>query len=57
MRGCHVLLAVPIPGYGYSSFEVPPSYAFPTRYIFMPTLILSGLWMWKGHVVRNMFNL
>lgn len=53
---CIWLVPVPILGYVYSPFEVLPSYAFPTHYFFMPTLILLGLWMWKGHAVRNLFN-
>ena len=28
----------------------------PTRYVFVPTMVVSGLWMWKGHVVRRWFS-
>jgi hypothetical protein len=54
-RWVHLILAIPIVGYVYSPFEVLPSYATPTRYVFMPAIVLVGLWMWKGHWVRRLF--
>jgi hypothetical protein len=53
-RTLHLILVIPIFGYIYSPFDLLPSYAFPTRYIFFPLMVLSGLWMWKGHVVRRL---
>ena len=53
-RWIHIICSIPIVGYIYSPFEVIPDYAFPTRYIFLPTMVLTGLWMWKGHLVRRM---
>ena len=53
-RTVHLILAIPIIGYIYSPFEVLPDYAFPTRFVFFPAIALSGLWMWKGHVVRRL---
>jgi len=55
VRTIHLILAIPIIGYIYSPFEVIPDYAFPTRFIFLPAMVLSGLWMWKGHLVRRLF--
>jgi thiosulfate reductase cytochrome b subunit len=55
IRWLHLVLAIPIIGYIYSPFDVIPTYAFPTRFIFFPTMVLSGLWMWKGHWVRRLF--
>ena len=54
VRWIHIALAIPIVGYIYSPFTVLPQYAPPTRYIFLPAMLLSGLWMWKGHVVRGL---
>ena len=54
-RWIHIVVAIPIYGYIYSPFEKLPDYAFPTRYIFFPTMVISGLWVWKGHVVRRLF--
>ncbi len=54
-RWVHIFLAIPIIGYIYSPFDVLPSYAPATRYVFFPLLVLMGLWMWKGHWVRRLF--
>lgn len=54
-RWIHIVLAIPIVGYVYSPFEKIPEYAGPTRYFFFPAIVLTGLWMWKGHVVRRVF--
>ncbi len=54
VRVLHLVLAIPILGYIYRPFENLPMYAPRTRYFFVPLLVLSGLWMWKGHVVRRL---
>lgn len=56
IRWVHLALTIPIIGYIYSPFAVLPSYAFPTRYIFLPTMLVTGLWMWKGHLVLRLFG-
>ena len=55
-RWIHLILAIPIVGYIYSPFERLPDYAFLTRYVFLPMMVLTGLWMWKGHVVRQLIS-
>ena len=56
VRWLHLVLAIPIVGYIYSPFEMIPSYAPMTRFVFLPLMVLSGLWMWKGHLVRRLFS-
>jgi len=55
-RWIHIVFAIPIAGYIYSPFDKIPSYAPATRFVFVPVLVLTGLWMWKGHVVRRLFS-
>jgi hypothetical protein len=55
-RWIHLVLSIPILGYIYSPFEKLPDYAPPTRYVFLPLMVLTGLWMWKGHVVRRLIS-
>jgi hypothetical protein len=55
-RWIHIIFSIPILGYIYSPFEKLPDYAAPTRYVFIPVIVLSGLWMWKGHVVRRLIS-
>jgi hypothetical protein len=56
VRWVHVVLGIPIIGYIYSPFDQIPNYAPFTRRVYVPLLVLSGLWMWKGHVVRRVFS-
>jgi hypothetical protein len=56
VRWAHLALTVPIIGYVYSPFEDIPQYAPATRYVFLPGVVLTGLWLWKGHVVRRLMS-
>lgn len=56
LRTIHIVLSIPILGYIYSPFDKIPNYAAPTRFVFVPILVLTGLWMWKGHLVRRLFS-
>ena len=56
LRCMHILLSIPIYGYIYSPFKNLPQYAFPTRYIFFPLMVLTGLLMWKGHLLWRLFH-
>lgn len=56
VRAIHLLFALPLLGYIYG----PPSETVPYlsyfRFIYFPVVALSGLWMWKGQVVRRLFS-
>jgi hypothetical protein len=52
VRWLHIICSIPIIGYIYSPFDQIPNYAPFTRFVFVPIMVLSGLWMWKGHVLR-----
>ena len=53
-RWIHIVFAIPILGYIYSPFDQVPNYAPLTRFVFVPVMVFSGLWMWKGQVVRRL---
>jgi hypothetical protein len=55
-RWVHLVFSIPILGYIYSPFDKIPNYAPATRLVFVPVMVLSGLWMWKGHVVRRLLS-
>jgi len=55
-RWIHIVFSIPIIGYIYSPFEHLPDYAPPTRFVFFPVMLLSGLWMWKGPLVRRLVS-
>lgn len=54
LRWIHIVFSIPIIGYVYSPFEEIPNYAPLTRYVFLPILVLSGVWMWKGHALQRL---
>jgi hypothetical protein len=55
-RWIHLIFAIPIIGYIYSPFKELPNYAPTVRYVAFPAIAVSGLWMWKGHLVRGLFS-
>lgn len=55
-RWIHLVFSIPIIGYVYSPFVDLPNYAPVVRYVAIPMLAVTGLWMWKGHVVRRLFS-
>src|SRR4029077_18845970 len=55
-RWIHIIFGIPIIGYIYDSPTDTPNYAWSIRYVLLPVLLISGLWMWKGHVVRRLIS-
>jgi len=55
-RWIHIICGIPMIGYIYDSPSDTQYYAPIVRYVFLPVLLLSGLWMWKGHVVRRLLS-
>jgi hypothetical protein len=55
-RWIHIVCGIPILGYIYDSPSDTPYYAPTVRYLFLPVLLLSGLWMWKSHVLRQLIS-
>jgi hypothetical protein len=55
-RWVHIIFGIPIIGYIYSPFEQIPNYAPAVRFVFLPIILLSGLWMWKGHFLRRLIS-
>lgn len=56
IRWTHLLLSIPILGFIYGPVAEIPRAAFATRWVFMPVVIFSGLWLWKGHLVKKFFR-
>ena len=48
LRLLHLIFGIPILGYIYSPFEEIPKYAPAVRFVFVPVMVLSGLWMYSG---------
>ncbi len=55
-RWIHILFGFPILGYIYGPPAEVQQYLPIYRYVFVPVLVLSGLWLWKGHLVTRLFT-
>lgn len=53
VRWLHILLSIPILGYIYGPVSQIPEAAFAVRVIILPFVVLSGFWMWKGHLLKQ----
>ena len=56
LRWIHLILAIAILGYVYSPFDQIPNYAPAVRFVFLPAIDLTGLWMWKGNVLVRLVS-
>lgn len=54
-RWIRIIFGVSIIAYIYGPPEETVKYISYFRFIYIPVIVLSGLWMWKGHVVSRFF--
>ena len=50
LRWIHIIVTIPIFGYIYGPAAEVQEYVGGVRYIFVPIIVLSGLWMYAGAV-------
>jgi hypothetical protein len=48
LRWIHIIVTIPIFGFIYGPASEVQQYADGVRYIFVPVIVLSGLWMYSG---------
>ena len=56
LRWIHILFALPLLGYVYGPPEEVLQYRDNFRFVFLPVVVLTGFWMWKGHVLRRLLS-
>lgn len=56
MRWLHLVLSIAIIGYLYGPVADLPEAVLAIRFVSVPVVILSGLWMWKGHLAKKLFR-
>ena len=56
LRWIHIIFALPIFGYIYGPPSETLQYLPYFRFVYLPAVVLSGLWMWKGHVLRRLIS-
>lgn len=50
LRAFHLVLSIPMLGYIYGEPAEVQEYAGAVRFVFVPIILLSGLWMYAGVV-------
>jgi len=53
IRWMHIVFSIPILGFLYGPIATIPVASMMVRWILFPLVVLSGLWLWKGAVVKR----
>lgn len=53
IRWIHIICSIPLLGYVYGPVASMHYAAMAVRFVFLPVIVLSGLWLWKGMVVKK----
>jgi len=56
IRWIHLLGSIPILGLIYGPVGQIPNAVLAIQRVLMPMIIISGLWLWKGHHIRKRFR-
>ena len=56
IRWLHIVVSIPVVGYIYGPVAKIPEAVTAIRFVLFPLIVISGLWMWKGHYVRKWFS-
>ncbi len=56
IRWFHILASIPVVGYIYGPVAGIPRAAWTVKLVLFPLIVLSGLWLWKGHWVKKQFR-
>jgi hypothetical protein len=53
VRWMHILLSLPMFFFIYGPGASDADVVRAVRFVFVPIVVLSGVWLWKGHVVMR----
>ena len=56
LRWTHIIFALPILAYIYGPQSEVQQYVDYFRFGYVPMVVLTGLWMWKGQAVRRLVS-
>ena len=55
-RWIHLVFGLTLLGYIYGPPEETVQYISFFRYFYVPVILLSGFWMWKGDAIQRLFS-
>lgn len=53
IRWFHILASIPMVGYIYGPVASIPEASAAVRWVILPLVVLSGFWLWLGHLLRK----
>jgi thiosulfate reductase cytochrome b subunit len=53
IRWLHIITSIPLVGYVYGPLKNLPHAVFVLKWVLFPLVVISGLWMWKGHLLKK----
>jgi len=55
LRWLHIIFGLTLLGYIYGPPSETVKYLSFFRIFYVPVVLLTGLWMWRGHMVARLF--
>lgn len=56
IRWVHIIASISIIGYIYGPVKNFPNAVHAIQWVLFPLIVISGLWLWKGHIIKNRFK-
>ena len=56
IRWFHITASIPLIGFIYGPVSKIPEAVLALKWFIFPLIVLSGLWLWKGHWVKKMIK-
>ena len=54
LRWTHIIFALPLIGFVYGPPSEVEQYRPNFQYLFLPVVLATGFWMWKGDAIRRL---
>jgi len=56
IRWFHIIASIPVMGYIYGPVKNFPNAVLAIKWVLFPLIVLSGFWLWKGHLLKKRFR-
>jgi thiosulfate reductase cytochrome b subunit len=56
LRWIHIIFALPLIGFVYGPPSEVEQYRPNFQFVFLPVVLVTGLWMWKGDALRRLIS-
>jgi hypothetical protein len=53
IRWFHIITGIPLVGMIYGPVKNIPNAVSAIQWVIFPAIVLSGLWLWKGHLAKR----